>query len=134
TWMPAFGPYVTRPLITAAAMVTAWWIMRRFAPGEEGMTVPDVQRRVVRAGGRIPADTALVRTAAAAATLGGGASAGSEGPVAVLGSAAGSLLSRLFRFGADRTTLLVAAGAAAAISAAFNAPLAGAFFALEEIL
>ncbi len=134
TWMPAFGPWVTRPLITAAAMVTAWWIMRRFAPGEEGLTVPDVQRRVVRAGGRIPLRPALARTAASAATLGGGASAGAEGPVAVLGAAAGSFLSRLFRFGADRTTLLVAAGVAAAISAAFNAPLAGAFFALEEIL
>ncbi len=134
TWLPAFGPYITRPLITAAAMLTAWWIMRRFAPGEEGMTVPDVQRRVVRAGGQIPARPALARTAAASATLAGGASAGSEGPVAVLGAAAGSLLARLFHFGPERMTLLVAAGAAAAISAAFNAPLAGAFFALEEIL
>lgn len=134
TWLPAFGPYFTRPVITGAAVFAAWWVMRRFAPGEEGMTVPDVQRRVVRAGGRIPARPALVRTAASAATLGGGASVGSEGPVAVLGSAAGSALSRAFRFGTERTTLLVAAGAAAAISAAFNAPLAGAFFALEEIL
>jgi CIC family chloride channel protein len=134
TWLPAFGPYITRPLITGAAMLTAWWIMRRFAPGEEGMTVPDVQRRVVRAGGQIPAQPALARTAAASATLAGGASAGSEGPVAVLGAAAGSLLARLFHFGPERMTLLVAAGAAAAISAAFNAPLAGAFFALEEIL
>src|SRR5690606_29326780 len=77
---------------------------------------------------------AVVRTLASAITLGGGGSVGSEGPVAVLGAAAGSALGRAFRFAADRTTLLVAAGTAAAISAAFNAPLAGAFFALEEIL
>jgi CIC family chloride channel protein len=134
TWLPEFGAWFTRPLITAAAMVSAWWIMRHLAPGEEGMTVPDVQRRVVRAGGRIPPRGALARTLASAATLGGGASAGSEGPVAVLGAAGGSLLARLFRFGSGRTTLLVAAGTAAAISAAFNAPLAGAFFAIEEIL
>ncbi len=134
TWMPAFGPWITRPLIAAVAMVTAWWIMHRFAPGEEGLTVPDVQRRLVRSGGEIPASPAMARTAAAAATLAGGASAGSEGPVAVLGAAAGSLLARVFRFGPERKTLLVAAGAAAAISAAFNAPLAGAFFALEELL
>ncbi len=134
TWLPAFGPWVTRPVITGAAMLVAWWIMRRFAPGEEGLNVADVQRRVVRAGGYVPARAALARTGAAAATLGGGASAGSEGPVAVLGAAAGSMLSRAFHFGADRTRLLVAAGAAAAISAAFNAPLTGAFFALEEIL
>lgn len=134
SWLPAFGPWITRPLITGLAMLTAWWIMRRFARGEDGMTVPDVQRRVIRAGGEIPTRPALARTAASAATLAGGASAGSEGPVAVLGAAAGSLLARLFHFGPERMTLLVAAGTAAAISAAFNAPLAGAFFALEEIL
>ncbi len=134
TWLPPLGPYVTRPVISGMALFAAWWIMRRFAPGEEGMTVPDVQRRVVRSGGRIPTRPALVRTTAAAATLGGGASVGSEGPVAVLGAAAGSAVARIFRFGPERMTLLVAAGTAAAISAAFNAPLAGAFFALEEIL
>src|SRR5690606_26745803 len=123
----------TRPLITGLALVAAWWTMQQFAPGEDGMTVADVQRRVVRAGGRIPGRPALTRTVAAAITLGGGGSVGSEGPVAVLGAAAGSAVGRAFRFAAERSTLLVAAGTAAAISAAFNAPLAGAFFALEEI-
>lgn len=134
SWLPPLGPYVSRPLITGVAMLAAWWVMRRFAPGEEGMNVPDVQRRVVRMGGRIPVRAAMVRTTAAAATLGGGGSVGSEGPVAVLGAAAGSAVARIFRFGPERMTLLVAAGTAAAISAAFNAPLAGAFFAIEEIL
>src|SRR5690606_3977674 len=73
-------------------------------------------------------------TVASAVTLGSGGSAGSEGPVAVLGSALGSLLGQGFRFDPARVRVLVAAGAAAGISAAFNAPLAGAFFALEEIL
>ncbi len=77
---------------------------------------------------------ALARTAASAITIGSGGSAGSEGPVAVLGAAAGSLLGRIFRFEGNRVKVLVGAGAAAGISAAFNAPLAGAFFALEEIL
>jgi CIC family chloride channel protein len=67
-------------------------------------------------------------------TLGAGGSAGSEGPVAVLGATLGSFLGRAFRFDPARTKILVAAGTAAGISAAFNAPLAGAFFALEEIL
>jgi CIC family chloride channel protein len=51
-----------------------------------------------------------------------------------LGASVGSLLARLFRFSTERTVVLVGAGAGAAIAAAFNAPLAGAFFALEEIL
>jgi CIC family chloride channel protein len=54
--------------------------------------------------------------------------------VVVFGSAIGSLCGRTFGFSQDRMRVLVGAGAGAAISAAFNAPIAGAFFALEEIL
>lgn len=123
-----------RPVITALGLLAAWWIMHRIGHGKEGQNVPDVQLAVARRGGVIETRPALARTAASAVTLGGGGSAGSEGPVAVLGATVGSFLGQLFRFSADRTRILVAAGAAAGISAAFNAPLAGAFFALEEIL
>lgn len=123
-----------RPVITALGFLAAWWIMRRIGRGLDGQNVPDVQLAVARGDGVIPTRPAIARTAASAVTLGGGGSAGSEGPVAVLGAALGSFLGQLFRFGAPRVRILVAAGAAAGISAAFNAPLAGAFFALEEIL
>jgi chloride channel protein, CIC family len=123
-----------RPAITAAGFVCAWWIVKRAGKGYEGMNVPDVQLAVARRGGYLAARPALARTAASAVTLGSGGSAGSEGPVAVLGSAIGSFLGRSFRFAPARVRVLVGAGAAAGISAAFNAPLAGAFFALEEIL
>ncbi|HEX6939973.1 MAG TPA: chloride channel protein [Longimicrobiales bacterium] len=123
-----------RPLLTAAAFALAWWLMKSLGRGHQGLNVPDVQLAIARRGGIIPARPALVRTAASAVTLGGGGSAGSEGPVAVLGSAIGSLLGRAFRFDASRVKILVGAGAAAGISAAFNAPLTGAFFALEEML
>jgi chloride channel protein, CIC family len=125
---------VFRPAVTAAGFLLAWWIMRRLGRGHDGMNVPDVQLAVARRGGRLEFRPALARTLASAVTLGSGGSAGSEGPVAVLGSAVGSFLGRSFRFGPDRMRVLVAAGAAAGISAAFNAPLTGAFFALEEIL
>lgn len=123
-----------RPIITALGFVAASWIMRHVGRAQDGQNIPDVQRAVARSDGAIPARPALARTAASAVTLGGGGSAGSEGPVAVLGAAIGSMLGRTFRFGPERVRILVAAGAAAGISAAFNAPLAGAFFALEEIL
>ena len=123
-----------RPVITAAGMLAAWWVMRRLGKGHQGMNVPDVQLAVARRNGHLPARPALARTAASAITMGAGGSAGSEGPVAVLGSTLGSFLGRSFRFDAQRVNVLVAAGAAGGISAAFNAPLAGAFFALEEVL
>lgn len=123
-----------RPLLTAVGLGAAWWVMQRLGRKHEGMNVPDVQLAVVRRAGDIPLQPALARTAASAITLGSGGSAGSEGPVAVLGSAIGSFLGRAFQFSANRMQVLVGAGAAAGISAAFNAPLAGAFFAIEEIL
>lgn len=132
--LPGLRLLAYRPVLTALGLLLAWYVMRRLAPGEDGLTIPDVQRRLVRHGGEIPLRPAVARTAASAITIGGGASAGSEGPVAVLGATIGSSLGRLFRFAPDRVTVLVGAGTAAGISAAFNAPLAGAFFALEEIL
>lgn len=132
--VPASFEWVRRPLVTGAGMAAAWWVMRRFARQEDGLNVPDVQVAVARRGGVIPTRPALARTAASALTVGGGASAGSEGPVAVLGATVGSLLGRTFRVEPSRMRILVGAGAAAGISAAFSAPLAGAFFALEQIL
>ena len=134
TYLSHFGLLAYRPILTAAGMLAAWWLMRRLGRGHDGMNVPDIQLSVARRGGDIPPRPAIARTVASAVTLGAGGSAGSEGPVAVLGSAIGSLLGRLFHFDPERVKVLVGAGAAAGISAAFNAPLAGAFFALEEIL
>ncbi len=132
--LPALGRLAWRPLLTAVGAVVAWYTMARFGQGHDGLNVPDVQRAVVRRQGDIPTRPALARTAASAITIGSGGSAGSEGPVAVFGALVASRLGALFRFSGDRTRILVGAGAAAGISAAFNAPLAGAFFALEEIL
>jgi CIC family chloride channel protein len=128
------GALLYRPLITGAGMFVAWWIMRRLGQGHDGVNVPDVQIAVVKHGGRVPGRPAIARTLASAVTIGSGASAGSEGPVVVLGAAIASALGRAFQFTADRVRVFVACACGAAISAAFNAPLAGAFFALEEIL
>lgn len=132
--LPELGLLAFRPLVTAVTFVVASWTVRVLGHGHEGMNVPDIQAAVEHRGGRIPPRPALARTAASAITIGGGGSAGSEGPVVVLGATLGSWLGRMFDFKAGRLRVLVACGAAAGISAAFNAPLAGAFFALEEIL
>lgn len=132
--LPALGRLAYRPILTAAGAVAAWALMRRFGRGHDGLNIPDVQLAVVRRQGDLPTVPALARTAASAITIGSGGSAGSEGPVAVFGALIASRLGSAFRFAGNRTGILVGAGAAAGISAAFNAPLAGAFFALEEIL
>lgn len=132
--LPELRNPVYRPVLTALGFVVAAHIMRRWAPREDGLNVPDLSRRVLHEGGVIPGRPLVARSVASAVTLGAGGAVGSEGPAAVLGGGLGSALARVFRFSRERTRLLVAAGTAAGISAAFNAPLAGAFFALEEVL
>src|SRR3569623_88219 len=122
-----------RPLVTALALWIAWSIVR-WAKIPDGQTVPDVQLAVAKRGGIVRFRPVVVRTLAAVVTLAGGGSAGSEGPTAVLGSAIGSVTGRALRFQQRRLKILVGCGAAAGISAAFNAPFAGAFIALVEVL
>jgi CIC family chloride channel protein len=131
--MAWFGQAVLRVAITSVGVWLAWFITHRGRYGE-GQNVPDVQLAVARRAGIIRARPVAVRTVASAITLGSGGSVGSEGPVAVLGSAIGSLLGRLLDIQPRHIKILVGCGAGAGIAGAFNAPFAGAFFALEEIL
>jgi len=122
-----------RPLLTGAGLWSAWFVVRR-SRVPDGQNVPDVQLAVAKRDGVIRSRPVVVRTIASALTLGSGGSAGSEGPVAVLGAGLGSSIARHLRFQPRHTKILVGCGGAAGIAAAFNAPFAGAFFALEEIL
>ena len=121
------------PPLTAGGLWAAWLIVRR-AGLRDGQNVPEVQLAVAKHDAVIPGRPATIRTVASAVTLGSGGSAGSEGPVAVLGAALGSVLGRLLPIRPRHRKVLVGCGAAAGIAAAFNAPFAGAFFALEEVL
>lgn len=71
---------------------------------------------------------------ASSITVGLGGSVGLEGPSVVTGSAIGSNISQLFHLSHKRKVLLLGCGAAAAISALFNSPIAGVIFVLEIIL
>src|SRR5579884_3870912 len=122
-----------RPLLTGAGLWSAWFVVRR-SRIPDGQNVPDVQLAVAKRDGVVRSRPVVVRTVASAFTLGSGGSAGSEGPVAVLGAGLGSAIARRLRFQPRHTKILVGCGGAAGIAAAFNAPFAGAFFALEEIL
>jgi CIC family chloride channel protein len=66
--------------------------------------------------------------------IGSGGSVGREGPIVQIGSAIGSALGQFFKVSGSAVTVLVGCGAAAGISATFNAPIAGTLFASEVIL
>lgn len=105
-----------------------------FAREARGHGVPEVMLAVSRNGGRIRGRVAIVKALASAVCISSGGSVGREGPIVQIGSAAASFLGQ--RFGVSSTWLrvLVACGAAGGISATFNAPIAGVFFALEVVL
>lgn len=131
--VPFSAQAAIRIVCTSVGVWLAWFITRR-ARATEGQNIPDVQLAIATKGGVIRARPVLARTIASAVTLGSGGSVGSEGPVAVLGSTVGSVLGQGLRFQPKYIKIFVGCGAAAGIAGAFNAPFAGAFFALEEIL
>ncbi len=105
-----------------------------FAKEAKGHGVPEVMESVILRGGTIRPRVALVKAIASSITIGTGGSVGREGPIVQIGSSIGSTIGQFFRISSDRMKTLVGCGAAAGIAAAFNAPIAGALFAVEIIL
>jgi CIC family chloride channel protein len=120
--IPALGGAIFGPLIY------------RFAREAKGHGVPEVMEAVALRGGRIRPRVAIVKSLASAICIGTGGSVGREGPIAQIGSALGSTVGQLLKLSDERIRNLVACGAAGGIAATFNAPIAGAVFALEVIL
>ncbi len=103
-------------------------------PGRRAHGVPDVIEARALSGCRIRAQVGLSSALVSAVSLGAGASAGREGPVVHLGATLASVLVDLFKFSHAARRTLLACGVAAAVSASFNAPIAGVLFAHEVIL
>jgi chloride channel protein, CIC family len=110
------------------------FLARRFPAGERAHGVAGIMEAVALAGGRLNYRRAPFTVATAALSIGAGASVGPEDPSVQIGANLGSFLGGWLRLSDDRLRALVAAGAAAGIAAAFNAPIAGIFFGLEIIL
>ena len=109
-------------------------IIQRWVPERRFHGPPDIIRSVQGLDGRIPARSGFLSALASLVSLGSGASVGQYGPLAHLGATLGSLVARVNRHSRWMATVGVGCGVAAAISTAFNAPIAGIVFAHEVIL
>ncbi|PWE16950.1 chloride channel protein [Marinicauda salina] len=106
----------------------------KWLPETHPLVVADViEARAVRAG-KMNTAPGLLSAAIAAVSLGGGLSAGREGPAVHLGATLAAVFTKLLGLPARAARIMLACGAAAAVSASFNAPVAGALFAFEVIL
>jgi chloride channel protein, CIC family len=122
------------PLIPMVGGLIVGPIVYKYAREARGHGVPEVMESVALRGGIIRPRVAIAKSIASAVCIGSGGSAGREGPIVQIGSTIGSMIGQLFRMSGPRVKILVGCGAAAGISAVFNAPIAGVIFALEVIL
>ena len=120
--IPAIGGMIVGPIIYF------------LAPEAKGHGVPEVMQAILLKGGNIRPRVAFIKTIASSITIGTGGSVGREGPIIQIGSSLGSMIGQFLRVPSKRLKTLVGCGAAAGIAAAFNAPIAGALFAVEIIL
>ncbi|MBV4365812.1 H(+)/Cl(-) exchange transporter ClcA [Erwinia sp. BNK-24-b] len=121
-------------ILSALLAVIGYYLVRRFAPEASGSGIPEIEGaleelRPVRWWRVIP-----VKFIGGMGSLGAGMVLGREGPTVQLGGNIGRMVLDIFRMkSAEARHSLLATGAAAGLSAAFNAPLAGILFIIEEM-
>jgi H+/Cl- antiporter ClcA len=110
-------------------------LLARFGSrGVVGHGIPEVMQQVLANRSRISPRVAVLKPLASAISIGTGAPYGAEGPVIALGGATGSLLGQALTMTTNERKILLAAGAAAAMTAIFGSPVAATLLAVELLL
>lgn len=133
TWLSAYVSWWPFLLPVAGGLVVG--LMHQFIlKKERHHGVAGIMESVACYGGRLPYMQAPAKVLASVFSLGSGASVGPEDPSVQIGANLGSMFGQVFRLSKRQVRLLVATGAASGIATAFNAPMAGVFFAIELII
>jgi len=127
-------PWYWRLLAPAIGGLFVGPLVYFFAKEAKGHGVPEVMEAVLLKGGTIRPRVVAVKSLASAICIASGGSVGREGPIVQIGSALGSTIGQFFKVSSKQLRTIVGCGAAAGIAATFNAPIAGALFAVEIIL
>jgi CIC family chloride channel protein len=128
TWLTA----MTIGVPTAGGLIVG--LIRMMLPGGRFHGPQEAIQTAQSLDSTMPVKHGMLSTFAAAVSLGSGASVGQYGPLAHMGASIGSWVGRAARSDQSLRAISVACGAAAAISAAFHAPIAGLVFSREVIL
>jgi CIC family chloride channel protein len=119
---------------TALAVGLAAWMVTRFSPESGGSGIPHVEDQLKKRWSGDPARIAPVKFCGGILAIGSGLALGREGPTVHIGASIGHLLAKIFHCGEHQSRVLLAAGAGAGLATAFNAPIAGPVFVLEELV
>jgi len=131
---PAGGSPWRRLLVPVAGSAIMGYLLYRFFPDARGSGVPQTKAALYARGGHISLGTVIGKFFCTSATLASGIPLGREGPAVQVGAGIASVLGRKLGLRPEKVKALIPVGAAAAIAAAFNTPLAAVLFALEEVV
>jgi CIC family chloride channel protein len=131
---PAGGAPWRRLLFPVVGSLGIGYLLFRYFPNARGSGVPQTKAALYAREGHITLRTVLGKFFCTSATLASGIPLGREGPSVQVGAGIGSVLGRLLGLRTEQVKKLIPVGAAAAIAAAFNTPLAAVLFSLEEIV
>jgi CIC family chloride channel protein len=119
---------------SASACYVAAGLVRRYAPQASGSGIPHVEAVLHELVPPAPYGLVPVKFVGGVLAIGAGLALGREGPSVQMGSSIAFLFGRLGRLNWPDCRVLIAAGAGAGLATAFNAPIAGAVFVLEELV
>ena len=131
---PVGGAPWRRLLFPVVGSLGIGYLLYRYFPNARGSGVPQTKAALFAREGRITLRTVLGKFFCTSATLASGIPLGREGPSVQVGAGIGSVLGRFLGLRSEQVKNLIPVGAAAAIAAAFNTPLAAVVFSLEEIM
>jgi CIC family chloride channel protein len=114
--------------------IATGFLLAKVFPNVRGSGVPQTEAAYHLSGGEIPWPVPLGKFLTGVLCIGSGHSMGREGPSVQIGAGLASVIGRWLKLSPGRIRDLVPVGAAGALAAAFNTPIAAVLFALEEII
>src|SRR5271157_1137613 len=131
---PEGGSPWRRLMMPVGGSLAMGYLLARYFPNARGSGVPQTKAALFARQGRITLRTVLGKFFCTSATLASGIPLGREGPSVQVGAGIGSVLGRWLGLRPEKVKALIPVGAAAAIAAAFNTPMAAVLFSLEEVM
>src|SRR5208337_1392154 len=131
---PVGAAHWRRLFFPVAGSLGIGYLLYRYFPYARGSGVPQTKAALYARDGRITLKTVVGKFFCTSATLASGIPLGREGPSVQVGGGIASVLGRTLGLRPEKVKQLLPVGAAAAIAAAFNTPLAAVLFSLEEIM
>src|SRR5713226_90614 len=123
-----------RLVVPIVGSLSMGFLLYKYFPDARGSGVPQTKAALFARGGRISLRTVFGKFFCTSATLASGIPLGREGPSVQVGAGIASVLGRVLGLRPEKVKALIPVGAAAAVAAAFNTPLAAVLFALEEVV